>query len=292
MAADIQKPPRNRRPFFHRVFTLQFTRKCILTAFAAVALSLSVFFLLRFFPEKAFELSSPYFGTIKASALSASNYLSEIESVRIRVEKQRDTIDAAFATAVSAQKAASNATAQVAHAWEQLRLIETNAVFLQVVAQAYSDSRSAFDQLKVWAVNDKHPFQRESSSAVVSLTDSHNHTDSNPMGLGLIEYHPVPEVAKDPKLPPEKLKELLRNEPYYLLRISIIQHMVKRVDFSKHDKLELLMEIMETDNNLRTVSYAGFTFRELSGWNYKTLALDGFQEWWKKNKDELKKQPK
>jgi len=113
-----------------------------------------------------------------------------------------------------------------------------------------------------------------------------------PFGRGEAVLYDVEEVVKDAKLPLEKLRELFQRKQYYHERNSIIQHVVKRPEFSKYDKLEFLMEIMEGDSNLRTASYAGLNFRKLSGWNYKSLALGAFQEWWKKNKDDLKKQQK
>jgi hypothetical protein len=138
---------KNNKTYFQRLFTLQFTRKLVLYGFGAIVFLFGVFFLLRFVPEKAFEFSSPYFGTIKTTALYASNYLSEIQDIRLRVEGQRDTIDAAFANAANAQRAASNAEDQVVFAREQLREMETNAAFLQLVVRAYSDDREAFDEL-------------------------------------------------------------------------------------------------------------------------------------------------
>ena len=104
--------PKQAKPFLKRLFTLQFTRKLILFVIASFSFVLGIFLLLRFFPEKAFEFSSPYFGTIKATAATASNYLAEIDTIKKRVEGQRDTIDAAFANAVGAQRAASNATSR------------------------------------------------------------------------------------------------------------------------------------------------------------------------------------
>jgi len=264
--------PRIKRPFFQRLFSLQFTRKLLLFLTSGLAFIFGVFLMLRFFPEKAFEFSSPYFGTIKTTATAASNYLAEIETIRRRVEGQRDTIDAAFANAAAAQRASSNATAQVVLAREQLWKMETNAAFLELVARAYSDDREAFDELfKIYSqAADRAGFATNLQAyhavgAVNAVVDLHN---------AAIPSVEPPRFPKGIFLNGKELKEneISADEVRLLFQTLgvggtgiLLQWFSHCERFPRLQRLEVLLAVRKTSKSLYMCEWAAREFCRLTG---------------------------
>jgi len=296
-------PPKKDKAFIQRLFTLQFSRKLLLVATGGLAFISGVFLLLRFFPEKAFEFSSPYFGTIKTGATTASNYLAEIEIIRQRVDGQRDTIDAAFANAVIAQRAASNATDQVVLAREQLRQIETNAAFFNLISRAYSDDRDAFDQL------DKIYHQGLNSQGVTT-----NAQANYALGIvnSIIILHNLAQPLIDPPVFPSGVfyfenREVKENEvtiddlnaifqKYGAVWTGTLSGLLQWFShcerFSKLQRLELLLSVRKTNKSLYICEWASREFCRLANLNdLKPLHpgnLENMENWLRENSSKIK----
>jgi len=271
------------KPFLRRVFTLQFTRKLILYGFGGLVFVLGVFFLLRFVPEKAFEFSSPYFGTIKTTALSASNYLSEIEMIRTRVEGQRDTIDAAFVNAAAAQRAASNATAEVTLAHNQLIILQTNADFLQLVAKSMSDDRDAYDQLiKISYLKDS-PLNQAADNVVCSATEIAM-ADVNVWGKNIdfqwenFGVNPATNSLQD-------FKELYFSHPKEApVRYFIVLQVFDDSRFSELERFDFLNMVLQQDKSIR-VAEAACELMDAKAKMHRTVAsANRYVEWFKTNR--------
>ena len=227
--------------------------------------------LLRFFPEKAFEFSSPYLGTIKAAAGKASTYLAEIETIRQRVEGQRDTIDASFANAAGAQRAASNATAQVFLAREQLSKMETNAAFLELIARAFADDRDAFDQLAQISIGARElesgatNFRVRAWGVISSIVELHNVKDPNiPAGYFPPEMFLGNKVLKESEITVEEARLCFSVLPMGT-KEPFLQWFSYSDRFTKLQKLEVLLTVRKEAKSLFLCERAVREFCRLTG---------------------------
>jgi hypothetical protein len=269
------------KSFIRRIFTLQFTRKLILCALFAEGFVLGVFLLLRFFPEKAFEFSSPYFGTIKATAATASNYLAEIEGIKHRVEGQRDTIDAAFANAATAQRVSSNASEQVIVAHQQLELMQTNTYLLQVIAQSYADDRKAFDCLVGLRFSQDQQISNTAVRAVNTIVNSLHRNYQLKRALSRPIWSEMgidPETNTLPQLGNFYGKQFAEDRIFLLIYIADTDR------FPKYDRFDYVVNAIKYETFVSVENAACEIMGEESKTNWNVLGNQKYLEWWENNK--------
>lgn len=167
-----------------------------------------------------------------------------------------------------------------------LRNMQVTADYLDVVNSAKNDDRQAFDQLKSWASDSKFIKHQDAIRAFWSIVD----TFETPI---IITFTGQWEIE------PSKLSyELLRNtyitsiagKPYEY-RLRLVQYLWARKDFSKKQKMALLIEVMKNDTSLRVVAEASRLFQDESKQKIKRLLVDYMYEWWEKNKDTINDKP-
>lgn len=274
-------PPKHQKTFLKRLFSLEFTRKLILYAILGLFFVLGVFVLLRFFPEKAFEFSSPYFGTIKATANSASNYLADIQSISHRIEGQRDTIDAAFANAAAAQRASSNANEQVDLAQMQLEIMKTNADFLQLMTRAYADDRVAFDRLVDLRFSSNPEISKSANNVVnmiVNLLDinfklAKNNLTANWKGIGI-----------EPSTNSLQQLEFLYPFETAGAKKFLLEYIATSERFPKAERLDFVIKALQDDSSLSIKNQACEIMNDESGLGKNILGAPDYITWWKNNR--------
>jgi hypothetical protein len=269
------------KPYVKRIFTLKFTRRLILVALLGPSFIAAVFLLLRFFPEKAFEFSSPYFGTIKATATTASNYLTEIQGIKQRVEGQRDTIDAAFANAAGAQRAASNANESVVFAREQLESMKTNSDLLLAIAGSFADDRPAFDSLKAMRFSEDPMISRTAWEAVGTII---NTLDARYKLEKVYVTAKWDVIGINPET--NTLEQLInfygRRSP--AVRIFLLNYIAGADRFPKYEKLDFVAQVIEHEQSLSTVNAACEIMGDESKMSLNVMGTHDYIDWWNQNK--------
>lgn len=279
---------RKRKPYLYRVFTLHFTRKLVLYGFGGVVFLLGVFFLLRFVPEKAFEFSSPYFGTIKTTATIASNYLSEIEAVRRRVDGQRDTIDAAFENSALAKRAATNAMdkahlASLVTAESRAVLVKaTNALeLLQLVSEATAMDVTAYEALASVELSTNKTFSEiawrarrnvEASASILKVSER-GFAPSLPTNI----FNPSTASFTDYSI-------LLQNTPFIIQHCVILSQLHSQERFSKVEKLDYLVKRLNDERNILIAQHILGLIDQDAQLNPSWMVRTNLVNWWNANR--------
>jgi len=172
---------------------------------------------------------------------------------------------------------------QLAH--NDLQKVQNTAEFLSVVISAQNDDRPSFDKLKKWAEDSKFDRQADALQAYVSIVNAFE----SPLGY---TYNVPWKEGLDPsKLSFQDLRTAYAETPPYELRAGILQYVWNRKDFSKKQKMSLMIDAMRSDKSLKVVAEASKLFQSESKQNKKRLLVDIMFEWWEKNKDTISDKP-
>jgi seryl-tRNA synthetase len=262
---------------------------CSIAVFAGLALILQ---------DRITELTVKGVGSIKAAAEQAASDANAIDSLKSRVESQSATVDlvaqeASKAKKLSEEVAEKNERAEkkletldesIAKAKSTLDDLESITDYTMTVVAAQNDDRKAFDKLKTWSEDKNHPFRERAQQAWNSVFESHN----KPYSVGGFR---VPWVdGFDPsKLSLNDLANQYKQAPAQL-RPALLEYIWNRNDIPKIDRLDFLMEVMETDESLNAVEYAGRHFTSGTEQKIKPLAVDHLSKWWKEHRNEFKEE--
>lgn len=152
--------------------------------------------------------------------------------------------------------------------------------YTQTVINAEAGYRKAYDQLLMWADDKTFPMAHQAFETWKKITSSHNpvfykqnwspstwYDDGDPSTLSLSE-----------------LVDFYRQqEPLSFRRIALIDYLYQRKDIPKSDKMKFFIEVIEKDDSLDAVEYAGRYFGTLAGLKLHPLAVEGYLKWWKQN---------
>jgi hypothetical protein len=168
---------------------------------------------------------------------------------------------------------------------DTLQNVQNTAAFLDVVTAAQNDDRQAFDKLKNWADDPTFNRQSDAKQVYVSIVDAYE----TPIGY---TYN----VPWNEGVDPLKLSfEDLCNEYSKLLpfefRAGILQYIWNRKNFSKKQKMSLMIDVMKKDKSLKVVAEASKLFQIESKQNKKRLLVDLIFAWWERNKDTISDEP-
>lgn len=176
-----------------------------------------------------------------------------------------------------------------------LQKVEDTAAFLDVVTAAQNDDRQAFDKLRFWSNDPNFDRHVEAAKYWWSIVDAHNEMFPNDYSNFIYweEWAKESKVSDPSKLSFEDLHRLYYDDPVatFEFRAGILQHIYNRKDFSKRQKLGLLIEAMKKDRSLKVVAEASRLFQIESKQNKKRLLVDYMYEWWEKNKDTISDKP-
>lgn len=255
---------------------------------------IGAFFILN---ERIVEFTIPAIGTIKTAAKRASSDADAISSLKTRVEAQSATIDLIAKDAFDAKQIGKDLSDRNSKAEQKLlqldksitiadltiKKLELYIKFNTTVLSAQNDNRPAYDQLVGWAEDKSHPFNKSSLQAMRTILDQHN------PAMVKTGFHVQWDKNIDPhKLSLPELWQVFKNTSQPIVRIGIIEFVCeKRHDVSKRERLLFLINVINNDEDLQVIEYAGRYFAQESGDNLKPLAIWGHQKWWEDNKDSI-----
>jgi len=247
--------------------------------------------------ERVTELTVKGIGTIKSAAEQATADANVISDLKARVEAQSATVDLIAKEAADAKKLISDLSEKNSKAEEKLSELDKSisdgnfavkelqlyTQFNTTVLAAQNDNRPAYDQLWAWSDDSSFPFQRAAAQVVQTILDQHNPA----MIRG--GFNVSWKEGVDPqKLSISELWETFRSAPPHI-RLGILEFVwEKRTDISKRDRLQFLMDVLNNDESLQVIEYAGRYFAQGTGDKLKPIAIRPHLDWWKENKNTIK----
>ena len=162
----------------------------------------------------------------------------------------------------------------------ELKLISE---FATTVLDAQNDNRKAFDRLSKWSGNSSNPFSSRARDAWMTIYRSH----SLPYYVSYNTQLWKSEFDRS-KLSIKDFRKIYYEQISSDLRPSLIQYIWERNDISKKDKMQFLIDIVQSDESLRAVEYAGRLFTQGAGLNASPLQVDLMLKWWQENKNTVK----
>lgn len=223
----------------------------------------------------------------------SNRIVSEFETARIR-----ETISSVASNQADRiilgeiQPAVTTFKHEVASRLEQaqgaLQQVSNIVAFASVLARAQSNDGKAFDELWKWSGDPSYSETKAAHQAVVAIMDAHNVTQFSTWRFN----RPWPSGA-DPKWDTSAIltnyQAMIQSDPHNPgPRIGLQQAVWERSDLTRSNKLAFAVYVMMEDANLNARSWAGYYFRESSGFNQKTLARPFFLDWWLKNAGSIK----
>lgn len=234
--------------------------------------------------------------TVRESAQAEANVIIR-EQVAPAVAKFREDVNNFTAQAASeTERLESEFTRFVAKMAETtqvhseiLEKLTFLNVYTQTVINAEAGYRKAYDQLRSWA-NDKSFLLTEQALQVYKkITSIHNPAaykhkwpisswfgDGDPSTLNL----------------PELVSYYQKQTPLSFRKVAVIDYIYFRKDLPKVGKMQFFIKVIEKDDSLDAVEFAGRYFRTLAGLKLHPLAVDDYLKWWAENKDSLSSTPK
>jgi hypothetical protein len=268
-----------KRPYKYWAFSM-----CIAAIFAGAFLILQ---------DRVTEITLKDIGTIKSVAEKATSDANAIAELRKRMEAQSATVDLvaqkstkASNLAVELEERSVAAECKLAEMDAALRMarqkvgdLDEIVNFTKTVIAANNDDRKAFDKLKLWAKDPSFPFRKEAALAYNKIFDEH----SKPF---YFSGFTVPwKKGRDPSQ--LTMTDLRRN--YYSvpdwLKPALLEYIWQRGDLLKKERMTFLVEVIQHDESLRAVEYAGRYLREGLGENLSPLAIKSLLQAWEEKKD-------
>ncbi len=273
--------------------------KVYVISLCLVAVSTGLFLLLK---DRIAEITVQEVGTIKAAADQATVDAKQISEIRQQVGAQSATFDLVAKQAEELQQQASDIkklSGDIVRkhylADEKLAVMDqslqkaSNAVsglqmitdFAMTVVAAQNDDRKAFDQLTAWNKDKSHSFSSYASQALNTIMDEH----AKPYFLVGFSLS-WPQGVTPKKLTIEDLKKIYEaasstEKPAYL------EFIWNRQDIPKKTRMQFLADVIQRDQSLTAVEYAGRYFAEGAQLKSKPLAVESMLNWWSANKEKM-----
>lgn len=223
------------------------------------------------------------FQTERISTLISSNAISRVREVADPLVQKE--IEAKLEPRIiAAENRIASLDEEIGKARGTRDDLRDRSEFTMTVIFAQNDDRKAFDQLKAWSEAPNFPFKNEAQQAWLKILDEH-------ATLFTVSGFTVPwaEGVDPAELSFAELKRDFPSAPVYV-RVALVEYIwKKREDVPKKDRMQFLVDTMQSDNSLRVVEYAGRFFTQESKQKIKPLAVDVLVDWWKKNKSDYEK---
>ena len=247
-------------------------------SFCATAVFVGIALIIQ---DRIIEFTIEGIGTIKAAAEQATLDAKQVSEIRQRIEAQSATIDLVAMQAGEAKKLSEEMDETLQKASKTLSELQQITEFTMTVVAAQNDDRKAFDQLKAWANDKSFPLSARAKQAWNTIFEEH----SKP------QYISYPKVPWREGLDPSKLtfKDLLQiyGSAPSPLKPMLIEYIWNRQDIPKKDRMQFLIDVMQHDQSLRAVEYAGIFFAQGAQLTIKQMAVDHMLSWWRDNKNEI-----
>jgi hypothetical protein len=246
-------------------------------------------------PDRAVEISIKGVGTIKAAAAQAVIDAKQITEMRQRIEAQSATVDLVAKEAAETKKLSEDLSQKnqlaeqkltevdqtLKKASESLSELQRTSEFTNTVILAQNDDRKAFDQLKSWANDAANPLSPRALQAWVTILDQH----AQPFYRSNFTF----PWKKD--LDPSTLTLQDFRDSYAslqpLLKPALLEYVWKRQDFPKKDRMGFLVDVLQNEQSLNALEYAGRYFTEGAGLQLKPLAVQEMLAWWADNQNNI-----
>jgi len=157
--------------------------------------------------------------------------------------------------------------------------------FINVVTNAQNDDRKSFDQLASWGSDPTFYRQNDAYQAHKIIIEN---------------YQNIPDYNNrvrwnnniDPStLSFSELKDEFSKVEFVEQRAGLLQYVWNRTDFSKKQKMGLMIEAMKNDKSLTVVCKASRLFQNEAMKNIKCLYTFLLIDWWDKNKNSISDKP-
>jgi transcription termination factor NusB len=218
-------------------------------------------------------------GTALASAQSAEQSATRAQK-RAAAAESLFTIDSARYAAAAAQIHALDFT--LGNAQMTVSQLEDRVLLTTTIVAAQVDDRRALDQLRAWSSAPGHRFFRRAADAYIDVMGAWK----GPLELSYLEITWMP--GHDPSTLPLASFEslLLQQAPRYHAHIAEL--VAQRKDFSRHDRLRVLLGVLKRDPSLRATYYAGKWFATLAGIDWEPFEVERLDDWWTRNEATVK----
>lgn len=168
---------------------------------------------------------------------------------------------------------------------KKINNLEQVSEFVNVVTNAKNDDRKAFDQLGKWESDPTFYRQNDAYHARKMIIEDYANTpDFN---------H---SVRWNDNIDPSKLSFSVLRDDFYRMesidqKTGLLQYIWDSKDFSKKQRMGLMIEAMKNDNSLTVVCKASRLFQNEAMKNIKCLYTFLLIDWWDKNKDSISDKP-
>ncbi len=165
------------------------------------------------------------------------------------------------------------------------KTVQQTAEFLTRMTAALSGDLPAYRVLLAVSRDSSSPFQDQARRITTAAAYINMYTPLG--GRFLIEW----KEGVDP----QKLTMLELSDTYHQVlaqqRPTLVEMIGKRNDFSKKEKLQFFISVIESDNDLRTVSTAVHFFAQTTGLKSSATDFEQYSRWWQANKDVAESKP-
>lgn len=145
---------------------------------------------------------------------------------------------------------------------------------------AQYDDMSAFEQLRKWSNDKSYPFRARAEKVLNGIITAEN-TEFLTSGES---YSYAKKADTDiSKLNMNSLLARYRASHASDERNEIFEHVSKRSDITKREKIDFVVEILKKDNSLRIKRKAGLAFNGFTGQQLDPLQPKAILEWYDKN---------
>jgi hypothetical protein len=245
--------------------------------------------------DRITEFTIPNVGTLKAATKQATADAETIGKLKERVENQSATVDLVAGQAAKAQQLSETAVAQtkqvddrldkinavITDATATLEKLKQEEEFVGLVVAAQSDDRGSYDRLRKIADEQDNPFAKLAGQAWLTIYEAH----SSPMSQGGFQV-PWKEGIDPAKLSFDDLKSSY-DASSAPIRPGLLEYVWGRKDIPTIDRMDFMIEVMKKDHSLTASEYAGRYFAQGAGLQVKAMALDYFDDWWGKHRQEF-----
>lgn len=157
--------------------------------------------------------------------------------------------------------------------------LQVDSEFLNVIATAQSDDKQSFDKLKRWGEDPTFYRSNDAYQAYLNIIDNF---DSVPEENNRIRWE---DNFNPSKTSFDALKKMYLEINFAEQRAGLLQYIWNRKDFSKKQKMGLMIVAMKNDKSLKVVCKASRLFQNEAMKNIKCLYTHLPIDWWDKNKE-------
>lgn len=234
--------------------------KVLVGTVAGLAILAGITLLLQ---DRVTELTISGVGSIKAARARSEEDAQAIANIKNELESLASENE-------NLKKASEDAT-------QLLEDLSYAVDFQSTVIAADNNSRSAWDQLRVWGNDSDFPYHAEAAAAWKRIVQEH----SPPFHASGFRI-PWREGIDPASLSLDQLSETYR-ESLVELRPALLEYIWQRGDIPQDARMAFMIGVIEQDESLRAVEYAGRYFLQGASLDGSPMDVDMMLQWWTEN---------